>query len=85
LTPGKSAEVTVGLKVSNVEPEQPLFVQMTVHAPDFAQAVSVHYPSPAENEKTFTIPIAASYKDANDLTITIGVESAQVIYHYRHR
>jgi hypothetical protein len=84
LTPGKSSSVTLGIKVSNVQPEQPNSYQITALAPDFAQALNLSYPNPAEISKTFTIPISASLKDANEITITIGVVSAQVIYHYRH-
>jgi hypothetical protein len=83
LTPGKNAEISLELKVSNVQPEQPLFIQMTVRAPDFPQPLSVNYTNPAEASKTFTIPISTSYRDAKDLTITIGVESAEITYHYR--
>ncbi len=83
LTPGKSASVRAGLAVSNVQPEQRLFVQMGVRAPDFAQAVDVNYPSPAASSKTFTIPISAGYKDQKELLVVITVVSAEVIYHYR--
>lgn len=83
LTPGKSSSVTVGLAASNVQPEQPLFIQMTVRAPDFAQALSINYPNPAQASKTFTIPISAGLKDAKELFVVIGVVSAEVIYHYR--
>ncbi len=57
--------------------------QITAFAPDFAQALNLSYPNPAEISKTYTIPISASLKDATEITITIGLVSAQVIYHYR--
>ena len=82
LTPGKSSSLTLGLKVSNVQPEQPLALQIGARAPDFKQAVSINYPNPSAS-KTFAIPISASYKDAKELFVIVDVVSAEVIYHYR--
>jgi hypothetical protein len=84
LTPGKAASVSLSLKAEMVKPEQPLFIQMTVRAPDFAQPLSINYPNPSQAAKTFTIPISASYKDAKDLYIVVGVVSAEITYIY-HR
>jgi hypothetical protein len=83
LTPGKSTSVTLGMKVTDVKPEQPNSYQMSVLAPDFAQALNLSYPDRAEISKTFTIPISESFKDVKEMTITIGLVSATVIYHYR--
>jgi hypothetical protein len=82
ITPGTKATVTVGIEVSNVNPEQPILFQMGVRAPDFAQAFDIHYPNPASGSKTFTIPISASYS-AKELTIIISFVSAEVDYVYR--
>lgn len=82
ITAGKKAKVTVGMQVSNVNPEQPILFQMGVRAPDFAQAFSIHYPNPASGSKTFKIPISASYS-AKELTIIISFVSAEVTYVYR--
>jgi hypothetical protein len=42
ITPGTKATVTVGIEVSNVNPEQPIGFQIGVRAPDFAQAYSLN-------------------------------------------
>jgi hypothetical protein len=86
LTPGQSSSLTLGLQVSNVQPEQPILFQIGARAPDFKQIVDVHYPNPAGASKTFSIPVSAGWKDAKtvkELIVIIDVVSAEVIYHYR--
>jgi hypothetical protein len=83
LIAGKSASITLGLAASNVNPVQPNTFQISALAPDFAQALSITYPNPASLSKPYTVPISAGYKDAKEITITIGVVSAQVVYHYK--
>ena len=86
LVPGKSSSITIGLQVSNVNPEQPILFQIGARAPDFKQIVDVHYPNPAGDSKTFAIPVSAGWKDAKtvkELIVIIDVVSAEVIYHYR--
>jgi cell wall-associated NlpC family hydrolase len=84
LTAGKSAAVPVGIQMSDVDPVQPLGIQMTVRAYDFAQPYSIHYPEQAAGSHTFTIPISASYNDYKDLFIIVSVVSAEITYTY-HR
>jgi hypothetical protein len=57
---------------------------MSARAPDFARALSINYPNPAQAEQTFTFPISAGHKDFKDIVIVISVVSAEVIYTY-HR
>ena len=83
LTPGKSSSLTLGLQVSNVQPQQPLLLQIGARAPDFKRIVDVHYPNPAGASKTFAIPVSAGYKDFKELLVIVDVVSAEVIYHYR--
>ena len=83
LTPGKSSSLTLGLQVSNVQPQQPILFQIGARAPDFKQILNVHYPNPAGASKTFAIPISAGYKDFKELLVIADVVSAEVIYHYR--
>jgi hypothetical protein len=84
LTPGKSASLSMTVDVQSVEPPQPLFVQMTARAPDFAQPLTVNYPSPPSATKTYTVPISAGYAGAKDLYVVIQVVSAEITYTY-HR
>jgi hypothetical protein len=83
LVPGKSTSITLGIQAESVDPVQPLFIQMTAYAPDFAQAFSINYPNPAGGSKTFPLPLAADQQDSKEITVTVGVLSAQVIYHYK--
>jgi hypothetical protein len=83
LTPGKTAHVTLGMRISNVRPEQPLLMQITALAPGFAQAFSIDYPHPTSGSKTFALPVLASSSSAKELTIQIGFDSASVTYTYR--
>ena len=86
VTPGKVAEVTVGMTISDVDPVQPLGFQMVVRAPDLAQAFPLHYPEKASGSMTFKVPIPAYYKDLKDLAITVsGVVSAEITYHYERQ
>jgi hypothetical protein len=83
LTPGTNAQVTAGIQIFNVKPDQPLAMQMSVLAPDFAQALSINYPHPSSGSKTFQIPVSASYSSAKELTIQVGFYSSTVTYTYR--
>jgi hypothetical protein len=83
ITPGKAIQLTIGIKVLSVNPNQPVGFQITALAPDFAQAVQAHWPDTPSASKTFTVPIAADQKDSSDIAITIGFVSSGVVYHYR--
>jgi hypothetical protein len=54
-----------------------------VIAPDFRKDVPVNFPDHPSAVGNFTIPIAASLASSSELTITIGIDQGQVIYHYR--
>lgn len=83
IVPGTNAPVTVGIQVNKVNPEQPLGFQITVLAPDFAQAYSFEYPHPTGGSKAFAIPVSADYSSARQYTITIGFNSSSVTYTYQ--
>ena len=86
LTPGKSSPLSLGLRVSNVRPEQPILLQIGARAPDFKQSLAVHYPNPTGASKMYAIPVSAGWKDAKtvkELFVIIDVVSAEVIYRYR--
>ena len=83
VTPGKSIEITIGIKFESVNPSQPLGMQISALAPDFAQAVQAHWPDSPTVSKTYTVPIAADQKDSSDVAMTIGFVSSGVVYHYR--
>jgi hypothetical protein len=83
VTPGKTIEITIGIKFESVNPSQPLGMQIGALAPDFAQAVQAHWPDSPTVSKTYTVPIAADQKDSSDIAITIGFVSSGVVYHYR--
>lgn len=82
LVAGSKAEVTVGLTVS-IEPRQPLAYQISVIAPDFRKDLPVNFPDHPSDSATYEIPVAASLKTAEELTIVIGFDQASVTYHYR--
>jgi hypothetical protein len=82
-TPGKTSQITIGADIKSVNPSQPLGVQITAFAPDFAKAVQAHWPDTPSNSMTFDVPIAEDQKDSNEITVTIGVISASIVYHYR--
>ena len=82
LIAGKDASITLGLDIADVNPVQPLLVGMTALAPNFAQQLTAHYPDQPTASKTYTVPIAADEASAQEITVTVGVLSAQVIYHY---
>jgi hypothetical protein len=83
LVPGKSASIMLGIRAEAVDPVQPLALQMNALAPDFAQALSIHYPDQSSGSQTFPYAFAADQKDSPGVTVTVGVLSAQVVYHYR--
>jgi len=83
LTPGKPSSITLSLGASNVRPEQPLAIGMGAAAQGFKKELGITYPNPAKASGTFTIPVSASLKDADEIKIYVGVVSAEVIYHYR--
>jgi hypothetical protein len=83
ITPGKAIQLTIGIKVLSVNPNQPVGFQISALAPDFAQAVQAHWPDTPSASKTFTVPVAADQKDSSDIAITIGFVSSGVVYHYR--
>lgn len=83
LTPGKNATVTICDTISDVQPDQPLRDYMNFRAPDIAKQLVVDYPSPGHGCLNSTFPIAAGYKTAKELTITIEFLSSGVVYHYR--
>ena len=84
LVPGKSASLTIGVQVVSENPVQPNGYQISALAPDFAQALSINYPTQASASKDYTVPISADYAGGStkELTITIGFVSANVVYHY---
>jgi len=83
LTTGEGSAVTLALVVSDVDPEQRLYMQMSMRAPDSNQALGVQYPDQQGARETFHFPISAGYASANELTITIQVVSAEITYHYK--
>jgi hypothetical protein len=72
-----------GITFESVEPKQPLGFQITVIAPGFRKDPPVHFPEQPSLSATYKFPIAASLANSAELTILIGFENAQVIYHYR--
>jgi hypothetical protein len=82
LVAGKTAQVTVGISVSNTNSQQPNGFAIGVLAPDFAQSLNMEYPNQASATKQYDVPISAGYTSVKELTITIGFVSAQVVYHY---
>ena len=65
-----------------MNPVQPWLVGIGALVPNFAQQLTAHYPDQPSASKTYTVPIAADQKTAQEITITVGVLSAQVVYHY---
>jgi len=83
LVAGKTARAAIGMKVSNVKPEQPLALQISLAAPDFRKDVPVHYPDMPTAIAAVTFPIAAGYATSSELLIVVGLDQGQIIYHYR--
>jgi hypothetical protein len=83
LTPGKTSKLTIGLEFESVNPSQPLGMQIGALAPDFVGAVQAHWPDTPSSSKTYDVLIHESQKDSPDIAVTIGMLSANVIYHYR--
>lgn len=83
LVAGKTAQATIGMKISNVKPEQPLAQQISLAAPDFGKVVPVHYPDIPSASATVTFPIPAGNATASELLIVVGIDQGQIIYHYR--
>ncbi|MDB5059009.1 MAG: hypothetical protein JWO59_2481, partial [Chloroflexi bacterium] len=86
LTPGRSFEITVGIKVDNQEPNNPNSYQISARAPDFVQALTITAPATMQASKPFTVPFSASFKATSikDVYVVIGIVSAEVTYTY-HR
>jgi hypothetical protein len=82
-TTGEQAQVTVELQVSNVDPEQDLYFQMSVLAPDFTQTLGVNYPDKASDVATYKFPISAGYANEELLTIKVRVVEAEITYYYK--
>jgi len=83
LVAGRTATVSVSLRFESVEPKQPLGLQISVLAPDFRKDLPIHFPERPSGSATYKVPISAGYATAGELTIVIGFEQGQVIYHYR--
>ena len=84
LITGEQAEVEIGFQVSNVNPEQRLFFQMSMLAPDKTDALSFTYPDKTSDKKVVQFPISASYESSDTLTITIReVGGAEITYVYK--
>jgi hypothetical protein len=82
LIPGKSAEIIMGISIADVSPSQQLTSQMNALAPNFAQAFQIVYPGQSSGSKTFAYPFAEDEKDSPEVLVTVGMLSAQVVYHY---
>jgi hypothetical protein len=80
---GKASSITIGMHASGVQPDQPILFQMSARAPDFAQALDMHYPSPSSATKTYTVPLAEDLKDSKEVFVVIAVVSAEITYTYR--
>ena len=78
------AEVELGMQVSNVNPEQRLFFQMSMLAPDKTDALNFTYPDKTSDKKVAQFPISASYESSDTLTITIReIGGAEIRYVYK--
>ena len=78
------AEVELGMQVSNVNPEQRLYFQMSMLAPDKTDALGFTYPDKSADKKVVQFPISASYESSDTLTITIReVGGAEITYVYK--
>ncbi len=84
LIAGKTASITLGDTISDVNPNQPLSDSINALAPDFAQQLIVHYPPSGPSSQTYAYKLAADQAGAKEITITIGFTSSTVVYHYRH-
>jgi hypothetical protein len=78
------AEVELSLTVSNVNPEQRLYFQMSMLAPDKAEALGVQYPDKKSDGKVVKFPISASYESSDELKIIIReIGGAEITYVYK--
>lgn len=83
VTVGKVAKMPISIRVSDVKPEQPLYMAMTVAAPDFRNDFGVQYPKQPSGSKTLAIPMRAYLKDAKEFNILVGFGLVHVTYTYR--
>jgi hypothetical protein len=83
LVPGKTATMPFGMSIQAVNPPQPLALQISVLGPGFRKDLPAHFPDNASVSASAVMPIAASYATATELTITVGIDQGQIIYHYK--
>ena len=82
LTSGKQAAIYMQIKVSEVNPQQPLAVQMNAIAPGFAQALPCDYPA-VPCSMTFPYAVAEDQVSAGEITIDVGFDDSHVIFPYK--
>jgi hypothetical protein len=83
ITPGRVARITTALRFISVEPDQPLGLDITARAPDFAKQLIVNYPSRVSDSVTYEYVPLESTRDMKDFFIIINFASSEVRYHYR--
>ena len=83
LVPGKTAAISLQIIVDSENPPQPNGYQMGALAPNFAQSLPCHYPEQSSCSKTFDYPFLADEAGASDVAVSVGMLSAQVVFHYR--
>ena len=83
LTSGKQAEISMQIKISEVNPQQPLSIQMNAIAPGFAQALPCQYPAMPSCAMTFPYTVAEDQVSAGEITIDVGFDDSHVIFHYK--
>ena len=83
LVPGKTAAISLQIIIDSENPPQPNGYQMGALAPNFAQSLPCHYPEQSSCSKTFDYPFLADEAGASDVAVSVGMLSAQVVFHYR--
>ena len=82
LVAGQDASLTLGIDITDVSSSRPLTVQIGALAPGFTLALATNYPDQPKVSMDYKIPIAADAAGAKEMTLTVGMLSAHVIYHY---
>jgi hypothetical protein len=83
LTAGKTAQITLSVKLSDLEPKQPMNEQISALAPDFRQDLPIHYPDKPSATKTYPLPISAGQATAKEILVYVAFVNAEIRYTYR--
>ena len=83
LRTGESHTISLGIQVSEVDPEQEIYFQSSFLAPGSSEGLGVTYPEKSGDSKEFSFTLSEGYATADTLTITIRFVSSQVTYTYK--